>query len=188
MKLSLREHEAKIVSVNPRAELHGEDTKPACDVKIEVTLPNTELVQLHASLKSLLYVKDMDRPDLVSQADPEHATMLRFPQLGKPLKWDGEMIGASAVLHYGTSEKSHIKLEGCVVGDVRLEPLNGGSIVTTVRIQCHPDEKAMGRLCMMVGTKIPVTITPPEADGDVLTQTDDPKVLRERTQAGDVYA
>ena len=169
MRLNLTEKEAKIVSVNPRAELHGEDPKPACDVKIEIALTNGDLALFHPNLKGLLYVKDEDRPDLVSQADPEHATMLRFPQLGVPVKWDGEMIGAEALFHYGTSEKSHIKLSGCVVGKFALEPLEGGSVLTTLQVQCHPDEKQMGRLGMMVGTKVPVTITPPEAAGDLVS-------------------
>ena len=169
MKLSLSNTEAKVSSVNPRAELHGEDPKPACDVNLEFALSNDELAQLHPSLKGFLYVKDEDRPDLVSQADPEHATMLRFPQLGVPVKWDGEMIGAEALFHYGTSEKSHIKLSGCVVGKFALEPLEGGSVLTTLQVQCHPDEKQMGRLGMMVGTKVPVTITPPEAAGELVS-------------------
>jgi hypothetical protein len=165
MRLELKEKEAKIVSVNPRAELHGEDPKPACDVKIEVALTNSDLALFHPSLKGLLYVKDQDRPDLVSQDDPGHATMLRFPQLGVPMKWEGEMIGAEACFHYGTTEKSHIKLPGCVVGKFALEPLEGGTVMMNVQVQCHPDEKQMGRLGMMVGTKLPVTITPPEAEG-----------------------
>lgn len=170
MKLELNEKEAKIVSVNPRAELHGEDPKPACDVNIEVALTNNDLVLFHPNLKGLLYVKDNERPDLISQDDAEHATMLRFPQLGYPVKWDGEMIGAAVLLHYGTTEKSHIKLPGCVVGKIAIEPLEGGTVVTKLQVQCHPDEKQMGRLGMMVGTKVPVTITPPEASGDALVQ------------------
>jgi hypothetical protein len=177
VKIALKEHDAKIVSVNPRAELHGENPKPACDVKIEIALPNTELAQLNDGLRAMLYAANGSQGDLVDGEN--HMTALRFPQLGTPLKWDGEMIGAEAVFHYGTSEKSHIRLPGCIVGEVRLEPLEGGSVVTTMRLQCHPDEKAFGRLCLLVGSKLPVSLTPPEADPDVLVQ---------RTKEGDVYA
>jgi hypothetical protein len=58
-------------------------------------------------------------------------------------------------------------------------------------VQAHPDEKQMGRLGMMVGTKIPVTITPPESAEDLVgddTIPEKPPVLRERTREGDVVA
>lgn len=187
MRFNLEEKQAKIVSVNPRAELHGEDPKPACDVKIEVPLTNGDLAMFHPSLKALLYMKDADRPDLLSQDDPDHATMLRFPQLGVPFKWDGEMIGAEVLFHYGTSEKSHIKLQGCVVGKIHLEPLEGGSVLLALMAQGHPDEKQMGRLGMMVGTSVPVSITPPEAEGELANEPGPDRVLVERTAGGDKF-
>lgn len=161
MKFSLEGKQVKVVNVNPRAELHGQEPKSACDIKIEAILPNTDLAEFHPTLKSLLYVKDTDRPDLVSQADPEHATMLRFPQLKGPLKWDGEIVGATVTIHYGTTEKSHVVLPTSLVNEFRLEPLEGGSVVLTCRIQAHPDEAQFGKLCTLVGTEIPVSIAPP---------------------------
>lgn len=188
MKFTLLEEKVKIVNVNPRAELHGEDTKPACDIKVEATLSNDDLAEFHPTLKSLLYVKDADRPDLLSQADPSHATMLRFPQLKGPLKWDGEIIGAAVTVHYGATEKSHIVLPTCVVNDFRLEPLEGGTVMVTCRVQAHPDAKQFGALCMMVGTEIPVSIEPPTSEEDTLPGTEKPPVLLSRTGDGDVYA
>jgi hypothetical protein len=164
LKFSLQNEKVKIVNVNPRAELHGDEPKSACDIKIEATLANDDLAEFHPTLKSLLYVKDEDRPDLISQADPGHATMLRFPQLKGPHKWDGEIIGAAVTVHYGTTEKSHIVLPTCLVNEFRLEPLEGGSVVVTCRVQAHPDEKAFGKLCMLVGTEIGVSIKPPESE------------------------
>lgn len=171
LNLELKEKNVKIVAVNPRAELHGDSAKPACDVKIEVMLLNDDLAMFHPTLKSLLYVKNDQRPDLVEQANPEGATMLRFPQLDVPLKWKDECLGAAVTVHYGASEKSHVNLPGCVIAKPQIEPLEGGTIVLTCLIQCHPDEKQMGRLGMMVGTEIPVTIAPPESAGDSLVPT-----------------
>jgi hypothetical protein len=191
MKFSLSNTEAKVSSVNPRAELHGEDPKPACDVNLEFALSNDELAQLHPNLKGLLYVKDEDRPDLLSQADPGHATMLRFPQLGR-LKWDGEVIGAGVTFHYGTTEKSHINLTGCIVGKIGLQPMEGGSVVLGLQVQAHPDEKQFGKLCTLVGSKIPITITPPESNDAFANSANDAPakdpVLLERTKDGDKVA
>lgn len=164
LKLALVKEMVKVVNVNPRAELHGEEPKPACDIKLEATISNDRLAEFHPTLKSLLYVKDQDRPDLISQADPTHATMLRFPALKGPLKWDDELIGAEVTIHYGTTEKSHIVLATCLVNDVKLEALEGGSVVVGLRVQAHPDEKQFGKLCTLVGTEIPVSIIPPQPE------------------------
>jgi hypothetical protein len=162
MRLTLTEANCRLLNVNPRPELHGEDKKAAADLKITTHLPNTELAQFHPNLKHLLYVKDSDRPDLVSQADPEHATMLRFPQLLAPLKWQGEIVGAAITVHRGISAKSDLKIEGCLVNEFRLEPMEGGSVAVTFRVQFHPDEKTIGRLCMLTGTDVVVSVAPPE--------------------------
>jgi hypothetical protein len=159
MKFELRKETAKLVDVNPRAELHGEATKPAGDLKLRVMLPAAELIQLHPNLRSMLYEKS-NNPDLVDAATGE-ANSLRFPQIGLPIKWAGEIVGAEVTIHHGISAKSDLVLDGCLVNEMRLEPLEGGSVATTFRVQCHPDEKAFGRLCAMTGTEIVVSVFPP---------------------------
>lgn len=166
LKLELNEQKAKITAVNPRAELHGEDKKPACDVKVELNLQNDALAMFHPALRSMLYAKS-DAGDLADQGSD--ASALRFPQLSLPLKWDDEIIGAAVTIHYGATERSHLHLSGCVISKPQIEPLEGGTVVITCLIQCHPDEKQMGRLGMMVGTEIPITIVPPEPEEDMLT-------------------
>lgn len=174
MRFELREANCRLLNVNPRPELHGEDKKAAADLKLQTHLPNGELAQLHPNLKHLLYVKDTDRPDLVSQADPEHATMLRFPQMQPPLKWQGEIVGATITVHRGISPKSDLVIEGAIVNEFRLEPLEGGSVVATFRVQFHPEEKAIGKLCMLTGTDIVVTVAPPAEQGE-LGNDDEPQ-------------
>ena len=158
MKFELEEENAKLLDVNPRAEIHGENAKPAADLKIKVMLPSGELPQFHPTLRSMLYEKSSN-PDLVDAATGE-ANSLRFPQIGLPLKWAGEMVGATVTIHHGISQKSDLELEGVLVNEFRLEPLEGGSVETTFRVQCHPDEKQFGRLCSMVGTDIVVSVAP----------------------------
>ena len=159
MKFELRKENAKLIDVNPRAELHGEATKPACDLKLRVMLPSAELIQLHPNLRAMLYQKPTN-PDLADQASGED-TALRFPQLTPPYKWAGEVVGGVVTIHHGISAKSDLVLEGALVNEFRLEPLEGGSVETTFRVQCHPDEKAFGRLCAMTGSDIVVTVEPP---------------------------
>lgn len=171
MRFSLDNALAKIVDVNPRAELHGQDPKPACDIKIAVLLSNAYLAHFHPELGGLLYKKnDGSGADLADQASD---VMLRFPQLGMPLKWNAEIVGAAVTIHYGTSEKSNIVLPTCLVNEFRIDALEGGSVVLSARIQGHPDEKQFGKLCTLIGKEQQVTIAPPTADGEQAAELED---------------
>jgi hypothetical protein len=72
---------ARLTSVNARAEIHGEDRKPAFDLKIEASMANDALIDFHPELRQFLFKKD-DTPDLVDQINPDALTALRFPKMG----------------------------------------------------------------------------------------------------------
>lgn len=161
----LNEHEVRMVNVNVRPELHGEEAVTAVDLKIEAKMPNNILFEFDPSLKLILYVKDPN-PELIDQ--PEHLTKLRFPQIGYPIKWDEEIIGAKAVFHLGVSGKrSDVTLEMCDVNEFRFEPQEGGTVVVTFRIQTKPDEKQLGKLGMMAGCDVILSVVPPGEAGEV---------------------
>ena len=63
-----------------------------------------------------------------------------------------------------STRKSDIVLDPCNVNNVTLEPQNGGTVIVNFRIQTHPDEKAFGKLCGMVGTTIKVSVEPPKEE------------------------
>lgn len=168
-------------SFNARAENHGEEKKPAADLKITAILPNDVLSEFHPTLKSFLYHKDANAQpgDLVDQSHADEPGWLpnrRFPKLS-PLKWDDETVGASVSIAYGATGRT-IELSGCNVNGWTLEPMEGGSVSVAFRIQAHPDEKQSGKLCMMVQQEVELTLTPP-APGDML------KGGREQTDAED---
>lgn len=166
MKLTLKEVGCRLINVNPRPELHGDDKKPAADLKLTALLHNKELDQLHPKLRAAIYEKDTAQPDLVSEHDPEFLTALRFPSLAMPLKWAGEQVGGTFTVHRGIGPKSDLVIESPIVNEVRIEALEGGSVVLGFRVQFKPDEKAIGKLCMMTGQDIVVSVEPPE-DGEL---------------------
>lgn len=166
MKFTLKEVACRLINVNPRPELHGEDTKPAADLKLSALLHNKELDQLHPKLRSAIYEKDNAQPDLVSQDDPEFLTALRFASLAMPLKWAGEQVGGKVIVHRGLGGKSDLVIDAPVVNEFRIEALEGGSVIIVFRVQFKPDEKAIGKLCMLTGQDIIVSVEPP-AEGDL---------------------
>lgn len=155
---SLLKQNVKLSSFNPRAELHGTETHPAADLTIDANIPNTLLLEFHESLKSLLYMKDAQ-----VDIDEDHMTALRMPKMGT-FPYEEEIVGATFTIHHGISAKSDLKMAGCMVNNFKLSAQEGGTVAVKFRVQCHPDEKQMGRLAMMIGTKIEVTIEPPESE------------------------
>ena len=176
--LELKKTNMVLTSFNPRAELHGDDPKPAADLTLEAKLPNSVLAEFDPTLKALLYVKDTEQADLVSEGDPEHMTKRRFPKMS-PFKWDDEIVGAQVTIHWGVGKKSDVVLGGCVVGNYKIDAEEGGTVKLTLRVQCHPSESQAGKVCMLVGSKIDVTIEPPEADEELVEKA--PKGRKSKT-------
>lgn len=158
----LTNQQVRLANVNLRAELHGEDPKPAADLKIEAKLSNDALAQFHPTLKHFLYSKDEEQPDLVSAQDNERVTRLRMPKLG-PLKWDTELVGARVVVHHGVNGKGDIDLEGCNVNSFTLTAEEGGTVAISFRAQAHPDEKQIGKLSTLIGKDVEISVEPPDS-------------------------
>lgn len=158
MQLELNERKVKITSVDPNRELHGEDPKPVCYLHFSTNLLADDLAMFHPTLRSALYSK-AEAPDLAQQG--QDGTGIRFPFLKLPLKWKDDCVGAQLTVHYGTTAKSHIVLPGCIVNHFQFTPLEGGTVTTGFMVTCHPDEGPLGRLAMMVGTEVVISIKPP---------------------------
>lgn len=152
---------AKLENANPRAEVHGEDHKLAVDLKISVTLANDCLSEFDPALKGALYWKgDGSQGELLD--DPGHLPALRFPEMG-PLKWSKDLAGYNLTAHIGVSGSSNIFLGDCAIDKFVFEPLEGGSVSVSFRIQSYPDPVTLGRLCELIQQDIELTLTPPEA-------------------------
>jgi hypothetical protein len=164
----------KLASVNARAEKHGEDTKPALDLKIEASCPSSVLIHFHPELRQHLFKRD-ENPDLVDQVvEGDGLTVLRYSRLGA-LKWDWEGAGYSATVDYGMGGESNIQLQDVKVDHFSFEPQNGGSVAVTFRIIAHPDSVDVGKLCEFIQRDIELTLTPPEAKNVHELFGDEPK-------------
>jgi len=150
----------KLANVNPRAEMHGEDPKPAFDLKIEATCSSSILAYFHPELRQHLFKKD-ESPDLVDQAtDSDALTALRYPKMGA-IKWDWEGTGYTATVDYGMGGESNIVLNDCKVDHFKIEAHNGGSVVITFRIIAHPETEDVGKLCEFMQRDIGLDLLPP---------------------------
>lgn len=163
MKLEFTKVAMKLANVNVRSELHGDEREPASDLKFEAMVSNDVLSQLDGGLKSALYHYDSARPDLVDEGkkgEPGFLPHLRFPRLGQEgFKWNDEMAGASvSILVKGA--KKPLELKDVKVNNLKLSPKDGGTVALALRVQCHPDEDAFGKLATLVQSEVEVTIVP----------------------------
>jgi len=159
--LELTGQQAKLSSINPRAEIHGEDRKPACDLKFEVACSSDVLLHFNSELRQFVF-KAQEDPDLVEQSGDDKLTALRFPRLA-PLKWDWDGSGYTLSIDYGLGGKSDIVLYDCKVDGIKLEPKNGGTVQMSFRVIAHPEAAEMGRLCELIQQNVDITLAPPEA-------------------------
>ncbi len=163
---SLEKQKATFTSWNARTELHGEERVPAADIKIDVATSNDILTEFDPALKSALYREPHPgEEDLIDRADERpQQTRLRFPNMKNPIKWDTKLVGATVTIHRGLGDsKSNIVLAECTVDGFVFDPQDGGTVITSIRIQCKPNEKQAGQLYELNGNEIEISIVPPEA-------------------------
>lgn len=153
---SLSNQTARLASVNPRAELHGEERIPAVDLKLEMKTSNDVLSEFDPALKGALYM----RGDAGLINDPGHMPVLRFP-LMSAFKWVAAFAGYTLRIHWGVSGLDDIVLQECNVDGFRFECMDGGSVSVCFRVQAHPNERDFGRLCSLVQQDVEVTLEPP---------------------------
>lgn len=167
--LELEYQAGQFVNFNLRPEMHGGESVPGADLKIQITASNDILSEFHPSLKASFYrAPHPGEMDMVDQAQAEEGqaaalTRLAFGNKLHAFKWNDEIVGATFTVHYGTGGKSDIVLDDCTVDTFVIEPLDGGSCTVTFRVKCNPDEKAVGKLSRLMGNEIEFTLVPPEA-------------------------
>lgn len=161
MNLTFTAQVMLVVSVTARSEVHGQDREPASDVGLRADLPNDVLSIFHPSLKGALYYYDDARPkDLADQGkahEPGFLPHLRFPQMGVPLGWDDEIPNARVTIKQKGESKGVI-LHPAKVNKFAFEPMDGGTVTLSLRVQYKPDERQAGRLAMLVQQEVEVTL------------------------------
>lgn len=158
---SLANQAAKLVNVNPRAELHGQDKKLAVDLKFEIKVSNDVLSEFDPSLKNSLYKKADTQGDLID--DPGHLPALKFPMMGK-VKWGKDFAGYETIIHYGVTGTQDIRMAECEVDNFSFDCQDGGTVVVAFRVIAHPESTDLGRLCEMIQQEVEMSLIEPAVE------------------------
>jgi hypothetical protein len=148
--------QCKIAHVDLREEKHGDESVTAVDLKLQASVSNDFLSYLSPRLKGSLY----DKPDGSVQGtlvhdNPGYMPRLLYPQL-PALAWVGEMLKAQVVLH-GAKKKDDIVVTADV-NKLRLECMDGGTVIVSFRIQVIPEASVLGKLVALLGVETKVSV------------------------------
>jgi len=150
---------AKVAHINIGEEKHGEEGVMRMDVKVQSDVVNDFLTYLSPTLKGSLYAKEDGQGELIK--DDAHLPHSLYPELGE-LKWDGEMAGATVILH-GKTKAEDIDLVADV-NNLRFECKEGGTVAVTLRVQVIPTEEQASTLVLFSGKDVKVSIRPKEPE------------------------
>ncbi len=153
LELELTKVTATLENLNLRTEKAGPDKIPAADLKITCAQSADVLAHFSPLLKTFLF--DVDGPK-----DLADGISVRDPHLGYPLSRDEEMTGATVQIGFGVGDP--MAFEDCKVNSFRLTPMEGGSVVLGMRVQCRPTPEQVGKLYQLQETGIELTLEPME--------------------------
>lgn len=171
---SLDQHNGSITNLNLRAEKHGDENQPACDIKISVDLPSVGLDDISRGLCESLFRKPGagDQLPLVEVGKkPEPGfTALRHPGL-EPVKVKQKFPGYELDVR-GPNDDTDLFFADAEVKNFSIDAREGGTATVTFSVGVHVDEDDIaGLLPFLRDPDAVLTLVPPKA----AAQQDDTK-------------
>lgn len=168
---------AKITSVTPLSEKHGNKRIPAQSIILKVTLPNRRLDFFDTDLRHAYYkVPDgkEQQPSLgVDPDDLEGLTEKRFPWMTQDIEIERELAGYTLTIDFGLGdERSNIVLEAKKIDNFKIGIRDHGLFELSHRMIVHPTTLEKGRIEELLQQEIKVKLEAPRAaeQGDLLEQ------------------
>lgn len=154
LRLELAGVTATLQNFNPRVEKKGTDKVPATDLKISTAQSPDVLAFFAPALKAHLFNESGPR-------DLADGLPLRDPHMVYPLKRDEEMLNAKVSIEYGVNKP--LVFDDAKLKDFQLTPLQGGTVIVTFTVQCHPDaETQVPKLYVLQEQGITLSVEPAE--------------------------
>lgn len=156
--------EARLATLTPRNERHGDDDKPAVSIGVEIETSNAILDGIDPTLRPTLWKADDDQPQLpgVDAA----LTVLRCNSIDRvalPTKHEGWTLA----IDDGIDDTKPSFFGGCKVDKFSAEPKQGGRVLLRLRIGTSDiDQDRAGMLGMHVGQPIWIKLTAPQKGAD----------------------
>ena len=154
--------EAKLTSVTPRTEMHGDDEVPAVSIGVEIECANTLLDLIDPQIRHALY---KPKPDATPELPGVEAStpVLRCNSIDR-VKLTTAHEGWTLHVHHSIDEATPPwAFGGTKVDNLSVEAKQGGTVV--LRLRCGTsdvDEARMGWLCVHKGQVITLALLAPK--------------------------
>lgn len=158
---------AKITSVTPLSEKHGNKRVPAQSIIIKVTLINRRLDFFDTDLRHAFYrIPDGTEPQPSLGMDPddlEGLTEKRFPWMTQDIEVERELTGYVLTIDYGLGDaKSNIELDAKKIDNFKIGFRDHGLFELSHRFIVHPDTLEKGRIEELLQQEIKVHLRAPK--------------------------
>lgn len=187
MAFELTDAAAKLSSVTPRTERHGDDEVFAISLGFKLTTANTILDRLNPTLRDALYkaVEGQEQLPGVEATTP----LLRTRAIDS-LSLGACFEGWTLTVPHGIDEDEPIKLGNARVDKFKVTPHEGGSVDLTFRVGSNDiDATEAGLLCAKLGQEIDITLTAPVlASGAPVIDGSTEAFKADHPEAGDLFA
>jgi hypothetical protein len=151
--------EAKLASVTPRSEVHGDDEKPAVSFALSITTSGEILDSIDKDLRGAAFrhSKSKTLPGV-----PDVPTVLACNSVDY-IVLDKKYEGWTLEVDDGIDGNKPMTFGGCKIDGFKVEPLQGGSVTLRMRVGTSDiDAQRSGMLNMHVGQSIWIKATPPK--------------------------
>lgn len=187
MAFELTDAAAKLSSVTPRTERHGDDEVFAISLGFKLTTANTILDRLNPTLRDALY-KSVEGQEVLPGVDP--TTPLLRTRAIDSLSLGACFEGWTLTIPHGIDEDQPIKLGNARVDKFKVTPHEGGSIDLTFRVGSNDiDATEAGLLCARLGQEVDISLTAPViANGMPAIDGSVDAFKADHPDAGDLFA
>jgi hypothetical protein len=152
----------KFSHLNIRDEKHGDESVPACDLTFLWATSNDVLAQFDGMLLHSLYgppTAAADQGALDGVEPVSQFPTLRFPRMAT-ITWDDKATGDLSI-DYGLQGKP-LELTTCKIHKFKIDCKEGGTVEIKFTVSCSAGltEKTLGKLALLIGQQLDISITP----------------------------
>lgn len=145
-----------------RPELKEDNQLPDVDLYFTARMGNEALAMIAPEMRSFLYKKG---DQMTTDGNEPGLTVLRFPDLARQ-RIKKEIVGATVTAHFGVGESNgksgDIVMDSATVDRFFVDPMEGGTILLGWRIRSKPTGEENGRLSLILGREVSLSVVSPE--------------------------
>lgn len=150
-QFELVKEKCTLFHVNVRTELHGEERRPAYDLKFYKDFPNAILGKLHPDLLDTFY-----RADKQADIEANYKPVLKFGLMGA-VSWELEIPRTKLTIH--DPDGHDLVIAGGKTNKFKFQMLDGGTVKMSFRCQfSQVEEDDIAKLLRALNESVPVSL------------------------------